>query len=339
MPRLRVGVLYDVWEDDEEDVAAAEKPRKKKPKEKEDRHEIYESLKRAGHSPFYQVLDGKTESLLALAKTEADLFFNLTESFAGDDTKDINIAAYLDLLGRPYTGAGPAGLYLAGDKTLAKKIFAFHGIHSPYFATVYRGRLEWAHDINFPVIVKPAGEDGSIGIEFGAVVESIKELMERIDYIHAQFDSPTLIEEYIEGREIYVGVIGNESAEALPIIELDLSRLPKDTPKIAGAEVKWEKESEAYQQTKPFFPEDLDEETIARLEETALAAYQALRLRDYGRIDIRLAKDGQIYVIEVNPNPWLHSTAELALAANKAGKDHTTLISEIVNLAFARYGT
>src|SRR6185503_513628 len=145
-----------------------------------------------------------------------------------------------------------------------KKIFAFHGIHTPYFATVYRGRLDHAHDIAFPVIVKPAREDGSIGIQFGAVCGSIKELMERIDYIHTEFDTPALIEEYIEGREFYIGVLGNDKPEALPVVELDLSKLPEGTPKIAGTEVKWEEDTEAYKKTQSILPKDLDEEMEGR---------------------------------------------------------------------------
>src|SRR4029077_10506564 len=137
------------------------KPRrksKKKKKEKHDREEIFEALGKLGDEPFYQVLDGKNQSLTALSRAEADLTFNLTESYAGDDTKDMNIAAYLDLLGRPYTGSGPRALCLAQDKTLAKKIFAFHGIRSPYFATSFRGKLDHADEISFPLIVKPTSE-------------------------------------------------------------------------------------------------------------------------------------------------------------------------------------
>jgi D-alanine-D-alanine ligase len=338
MPKLRVGVLYDAWSDGVEDAAEAKAGRRKARRRKADHEEVYEALKKTGHEPFYHVLDGTPATLHALADLKADLYFNLTESYAGDDTKEMNVAAYLDLLGRRYTGAGPQGLYLAQDKALAKKIFAFHGIHTPYFMTGYRGRLEWAHDIHFPVIVKPALEDGSIGIRFSAVVGSLKELMERIDQVHADFDGPVLIEEYIEGREIYVAVLGNQDPEALPIVELDLSQLPEGTPRIAGTEVKWEEGTEVYRTTQPFFPDDLDEATERRLRETACAAYQALKLRDYGRIDIRLDAQGTAHVIEVNPNPWLLSTAEFAKAARKSSRSHCELIAEIVQLAMARYG-
>jgi D-alanine-D-alanine ligase len=334
MAKLRIGVLYDYWWDDDEARVEGERPKKKSPDE--DIQAVYEALKKAGHSPVYVRLDGTRESLIELARSQTDLLFNLTESFAGDDRQDTNIAGYLELLGRRFTGTGSSGLYLAQDKNLAKKIFTFHGIHTPYFSTVYRGRTEHSHDIQFPVIVKPAREDGSIGIQFGAVCNSIKELMERIDYIHAEFDSPALIEEYIEGRELYVGVLGNDKPEALPVVELDLSKLPEGIPKIAGSEVKWEEETQAYKTTKPFFPDDLSEEILKKLHETAVQAFAALQLQDYGRIDFRLDAAGTVHVLEVNPNPYLSPTAEFAMAAKKSGRSYNDLIAEIASLAMAR---
>src|SRR5436309_1631853 len=336
MPKLRIGVIYDFWwDEDEERAGEGARPKRKAPDE--DVQEVYESLKKAGHNPIFLRLDGTVQSLIELAQTETDLIFNLVESFGGNDTLDSNVAAYLELLGRKFTGAGSHGLYLAQDKALAKKIFAFHGIHTPYFATVYRGRTEHAHDIQFPVIVKPAREDGSIGIHFGAVCGSIKELMERLDYIHAQFDSPALNEEYIEGRELYVGVLGNDKPEPLPVVELDLSKLPAGTPKIAGTEVKWEEDTRAYKATKPFFPDDLDDEVVKKAQDTALQTFSALQLHDYGRIDFRLAKDGTVHVLEVNPNPYLLPTAEFSMAAKKSGRSYISTIAEISDLAVTRY--
>jgi len=267
---------------------------------------------------------------------ECDLVFNLTESFAGDDTADFKIAGFLELIGKNYTGSGTHGLMMAQDKALAKKIFQFHGVHTPVFAKSYRGRLDFSHDLHFPVIVKPAREDGSIGIEFSAVVNSIRELMERIDWLHANFDSPVLIEEYVEGREMYVGVIGNDNPEALPVVELDLSKLPDGTPRIASAEVKWGKGTKAYRDTKSGIATDLPEDAVAALQQTAVAAYQALELRDYGRVDMRLQPNGRVAVIEVNPNPWLSSKAEFAMAARKSGRTYPQLVEEIVELAMAR---
>jgi D-alanine-D-alanine ligase len=341
--KLKIAVLYDLWEEDAAvEAEPAEPKRKKKPqtkikKEKEDREEIFEALVKLGHEPFYHVLDGNTSSLHAVAKCGADLIFNLTESYAGDDTKEMHVAAYLELIGLPYTGAGPHANFLAQDKSTAKKMFAFHGIKTPFFATAYRGAIDHAHDISFPVIVKPIAEDGSIGIDEGAVVNSIKELMERVEYIQNDFDSPALIEEYIEGREIYAAILGSyERAEALPLVELDLSRLPKDTPKIATYDVKFEKETEAHRLTKSGLVTDLDEAITTRLKDTALAAYRAVKLRDYGRIDMRLTPKGDVYVIEANPNPWLSSRQEFAMAAKASGRTYTKLIGEIVELAMLR---
>ncbi len=341
--KLKVAVLYDSWDEEaapepEEKPARGRKKPKKKRKEKHDREEIFEALEKLGHEPSYQVLDGHTQSLISLARCSADLIFNLTESYAGDDTKDMNVVAYLDLLGLPYTGTGPHGYFLAQDKAIAKKMFAFHGIRTPAFATAYRGKIDHSHDIQFPLIVKPMWEDGSIGIDADAVVSGVKELMQRVEYIQEEFDSPALIEEYIEGREIYAAILGSyERAQALPLVELDLSHLPKGPPRIASQEVKFDKDTEAYKLTKSAPAEDLGEETAAALAETALAAYRALKLRDYGRIDMRLSAKNEVYVIEANPNPWLASTQEFAMAAKKSGRTYTQLIGEIVDMAMARY--
>jgi D-alanine-D-alanine ligase len=343
---MKIAVLYDVWEEEGTVPEPPEpkpptrktKSRKKKKREKEDREEIFEALEKLGHEPFYQVLDGTPQCLNALAKCEAELIFNLTESFAGDDTKEMHVAAYLDLLGMRYTGAGPHASFLAQDKAIAKKMFGFHGIRTPYFATSYRGSIEHAHDISFPLIVKPLSEDGSIGINANAVVDSVKELMERVEYIQDEFDSPAIIEEYIEGREIYAAILGSyEYAQALPLVELDFSKLPKGTPKIASYDVKFEKDAEAYKLTKSNIAEDLDEETVERLTQTALAAHRAVKLRDYGRIDMRLSSKGEVYVLEANPNPWLSSKQEFVMAAKASGRSYPQLIGEIVDLAMARY--
>jgi D-alanine-D-alanine ligase len=338
--KLHVVVLYDRWDEPEENgTASSEKaPLTRTLDKKEVEDEVAETLVKLGHEATLHVLNGSTKGLHALARIECDLVFNLVESFAGNDTADHCIAAYLELIGKRITGAGSHGMLYAQDKGVAKKILEFHGIHTPVFARSFRGRLDFSHDLAFPVIVKPAREDGSIGIEFNAVVSSIRELMERIDWLHANFDSPVLIEEYVEGREMYVGVLGNDNPVALPVVELDMSKLPEGRPKIAGAEVKWGKGTRAYRDTKSVIAEDLSEETVALLQTTAIAVFQALELRDYARIDMRLRPDGRVAVIEANPNPWLTSKAEFAIAARKSGRNYTQLIEEIIELALARYG-
>jgi len=337
---VKIGILYENSEDVEEypgenldDTAT----RRKRRRPKLDREEVFSALTKLGHEPAYIELDGRDASLFALGKSKMDLIFNLAESYAGDDTKDLNIPAYMDLIGLKYTGSGPHGLLLAQDKALAKKIVGFHGLHTPFSAVSHRGKVDYVHDVKFPLIVKPVSEDGSIGINMLSVVGSVKELMERIHALHEELDVPILIEEYIEGREIYAAVLGNNPPEALPIVELDLSKLPADTPKIAGREVKFDRESEAYRLTKSALAKDLDETTVENLQEAAKTTYRALKLRDYGRIDMRLAKDGTIYVIEANPNPWLSSGAEFAMAARGSNRTYTEMIKSIVEVAMARY--
>jgi len=338
--RLNVVVLYDRWEEpDDAGAAAADRaPLTRALDKKEVEDEVAETLGKLGHQATLHVLDGSIKSLHAIARMECDLIFNLAESFAGNDTADYCIAAYLELIDKQFTGSGSHGMLYGQDKAVAKKILEFHGIQTPVFARSFRGRLDFSHDLEFPVIVKPAREDGSIGIEFSNVVRSIRELMERIDWLHANFDSPVLIEEYVEGREMYVGVLGNDNPIALPVVELDLSRLPEGRPRIAGAEVKWGKGTRAYRDTKSAIAEDLPEDTAALLQTTAVAVFQALELRDYARIDMRLRPDGRVAVIEANPNPWLASKAEFCMAARKSGRNYTQLIEEILDLALARYG-
>ena len=307
-----------------------------KGRRKTDVQEVAAVLKKAGHEVTGLAVDGTPECLRALAQAQADLVFNLVESFGDDDSREPHVAGYYDLLGLRYTGSGLRGLTLAMDKALAKKVVSFHGVATPRWAVVWRGRLDSAHDIDFPVIVKPAREDGSIGIGFDALAGSIRELMERIDQLHAEFDHPVLIEQYIEGREIYMGVLGNQPAEALPPVELDLSHLPKGTPRIAGSEVKWAEGTRAYRGSKVRVPK-LPDEVLEAMRHAAVTAFHALGLRDYARVDFRLARDGKVYLIEANPNPYLASGAEFIKGARASGRTYGQTILEIVELARARY--
>src|SRR5262245_46048092 len=268
MSRLKIIVLYDrvLVEDDDDQGSSDKSPVVRTLDKKEVEEEVAEALTKLGHEPVLYEVDGTLKSLLGLSRVDCDVVFTLCESFNGDDTADFKLPAYQELIEQKYTGSGTHRLMLAQDKAIAKKIFAFHGIHTPTFAKSFRGRLDFSHDLQFPVIVKPAREDGSIGIEFSAVVNSIRELMERMDWLHANFDSPVLIEEYIDGREMYVGVLGNDKPEALPVVELDLSKLPDGTPRIAAAEGKWGKGTKAYRDTKSAIASDLNEETVANLQ-------------------------------------------------------------------------
>ncbi len=337
---MKIGILYETSDEFEEYPGANLEDtavRKKRKRPKLDREEVFAALTKLEHEPSYVELDGRDPSLFALAKSKVDLIFNLAESYGGDDTKDLHIPAFMDLIGLRYTGSGPHGLLLAQDKALAKKIIGFHGIQTPFSAVSHSGRVDYAHDVKFPLILKPVSEDGSIGIDVDSVVNSVKDLMERIHLLQEKFNVPILIEEYIEGREIYAAILGNDPPEALPLVELDLSKLPADTPRIAGRDVKFERDSEAYRLTKSAVAKDLDQEMIGKLQEAAKTTYRALKLRDYGRIDMRLRKDGAIYVIEANPNPWLSSQAEFAMAARGSERTYTEMIKAIVEVAMARY--
>ncbi|HYC59543.1 MAG TPA: ATP-grasp domain-containing protein [Thermoanaerobaculia bacterium] len=337
---MKVTILYNTFEGYEEypgaDIEAAAENGKKKRKKKTDIEAISEALNSLGHEPSTLAIDGRPQTLTAVSRSSADLYFNLVESYAGDDTMEMHFAAFLDLVGKKYTGAGPHGSCLAMDKTVAKKLIRYHDLDTPYSVVMNKGRVEHAQDIRFPVIVKPASEDASKGINAASVVDSLKDLFERIAYVESEFDTPALIEEYIEGREIYAAILGNEKPEALPLVELDLSKLPDGMPRIAGYEVKFDVTTEAYKKTKSAPAKDLDEDLVARIHETALTAYRVLKLRDYGRVDLRVTDAGKIYVIEANPNPWLDPAAEFAMAAKESGRSYKELIGEIIELAMRR---
>ena len=338
MSKLKIVVLYDrvLVEDDEQTGSVEKGPVVRTLDKKEVEDEVTEALSKLGHDAVLHELDGTPKSLLALARLDCDLIFNLDRvvcrrrhcgfqdrGIPGSHRQAVHRLRHTRL----DAGAGQGDC----EEDLRIPRHSHAGIRQ-----VFWGRLDFSHDLHFPVIVKPAREDGSIGIEFSAVVNSIRELMERMDWLHAHFDSPVLIEEYIDGREMYVGVLGNDKPEALPVVELDLSKLPDGTPRIAAAEVKWGKGTSAYRDTKSIIPTDLPEDLVLSLQQTAIAAYQTLELRDYGRVDMRLQADGKVYVIEVNPNPWLSPRAELAMAARKSGRTYPQLVAEIVALAMAR---
>jgi len=334
---MKVVILYNTFEGYEEYPGAnIEKTLKNKKKKKTDIEAIGDALRELGHEPSTLAIDGRPQTLTRVRDDDAELFFNLVESYAGDDTMEMHFAAYLDLIGKRYTGAGPQGSFLAMDKSVAKMIIRHHGLYTPYSAVVNKGRVEYAQDIGFPVIVKPASEDASKGIDATSVVNSVKDLLEKIAYVHEEFDSAVLLEEYIEGREIYAAVLGNDKPEALPLVELDLSKLPEGMPHIAGYEVKFDVTTEAYKNTKSAPARDLAEELVTSIQQTAVTAFRALKLRDYGRIDLRLGENGRVYVLEANPNPWLDPAAEFTMAAKESGRSYTQMIGEIVDAAMRR---
>jgi D-alanine-D-alanine ligase len=288
------------------------------------------------------VVNDKIEPVIeALKKLEPDIVFNMAEAFAGRSALESNVAALLNLLGHRYTGSSPAGLILAGDKTLTKKVLTFHGILTARFATVFRGAVDWAGDINFPLILKPPQEDASLGITQKSIVNDVQELLKTMSSLQTEYQSPVLAEEFIDGREFYVGVLGNSDAQALPVMELDFSGYPDGMPKIASWEAKWGDEGDEkgaeFEGTKSVFPTDLSDELTERMQKVAVDAFHALRLRDYARVDLRVNAKEEIYVIEVNPNCYLEKNAEFASAAGKSGLEYPALIDRIIELANARY--
>jgi D-alanine-D-alanine ligase len=299
------------------------------------------SSRRSWTTELLAVSDTVAPLVSALLDTAPDLVFNLAESFGGKSALESNVAALLNLLGLRYTGSSPAGLLLAGDKSLTKKVLSFHGIKTPEFATVFRGALDWAGNIEFPVIVKPPQEDASLGITSSSVVHDLRELFTRIDALQSEFQQPVLVEQFVEGREFYVGVLGNANARALPIMELDFSGFPAGVPRIASWEAKWGDDGagsgEQFAGTRSIFPSDVPPALAERMQQAALEAFHALRLRDYARIDLRVTSDEQIFVIEVNPNCYLERESEFSRAAAEGGLAYDALIARILELATARY--
>lgn len=298
--------------------------------------QVAEALRAHGHEPSVVGVHADLGPLMALAGDGPDLVFNLLETFAGNDSADVAVAGFLDLAGLSYTGSGPGELFLGQDKGLAKKLLAFDEIACPNFAVFSRDAgLETGGNLRLPLFVKPLRADASIGIGADSLVRDAAALMKRVAAIHEEVGDDALAEEYIEGREFYVGVLGNREPAALPPIEMDFSGLPEGVPRVLDARAKWQEGTPEYQGTKSVLAE-LPSELDARLRKTAVEAYRALRLRDYGRVDLRLAETGEIYVLEVNANCYLEKGSEFATAAAAHGLEYPALIQRIVDLAVER---
>jgi D-alanine-D-alanine ligase len=308
--------------------------------------QVEEALRTLGHVPSRVSVAADVDAVIAaLRASDPGLVFNLAESFDGKSALESNVAALLNLIGLRYTGSSPAALLMAGDKSLTKQVLSFHQIPTPEFATLYRGALDHAGDLRFPLIVKPPQEDASLGITSRSVVRDVRELLGTMDSLQREFQSPVLVEEFVEGREFYIGVLGNVSPVALPVMELDFSAFPPGRPKVASWEAKWgeggsggmDELGAEFAGTKSVFPTDLPAELGERMKKVAIDAFNALRLRDYGRVDLRVTPAEEIYVIEVNPNCYLEQTGEFARAAAESGIAHDVLVARIVELAQGRY--
>jgi len=271
-----------------------------------------------------------------LARRKPDLVFHLVEEFGDNPAGNIAVCGLLDLLGLRYTGCGAGEFYLGQDKALAKKLLAFENVLFPNFAVFGRDRaMETGGNLRMPLFVKPVSMDASIGIGKRSLVRDSRELMKQVAAIHAECDDDALAEEYIDGREFYVAIVGNGEPVALPPIEVDFSGLPDGAPRVYDRKAKWEPGTPEHGGVKAVIPE-LPDDLRARLQKVSLDAYRALRVRDYGRVDLRVADTGDIYVLEVNASCYLEKNDEFAMAARAAGIEYPELVSRIVEAAVAR---
>lgn len=300
--------------------------------------QVRDALEAGGHDATVLAEHGDLDRLAkSLRRRNPDLIFNLMETFGDDELGAVGLAGLLELLGFPYTGGGPGELYLGEDKVLAKKLLAYERILYPDFAVFPKDAdFETGGNLRPPFFVKPLRMDGSYGIDAAkGLVNSVPEMMERVVAIHKRVGDAALAEEYIEGRELYVGVLGNRIPRAFPPVEMDFSGLPEGELRVLDAKAKWDTRSKRYKGTQSVLAE-LTPELRARVERVAVDAYRALRVRDYGRIDLRLTETGDIYVIEVNASCYLEKSSEFSMAAAAADIEYSDLISKIVDCAMER---
>ena len=262
--------------------------------------------------------------------------FNLLEEFHGVGVYDQHVTSYLELMRQPYTGCNPRGLMLAHDKALTKKILSYHRIHVPRFVVFPRGRkVQLPPRVQFPLFVKSLTEEGSYGISQASIVNSEEKLIERIGYLHEQLETSAIAEEYIEGRELYVGVLGNRRLQTLPTLELVFENLPEGAHRIATSKVKWDWKYQEKRGIDIVRPKDLERDVERKIERLCKRIYRALNLSGYGRIDLRLRDSGEIYVLEANPNADVSDGEELSEAAELAGIKYPELLQKIINLGLS----
>jgi D-alanine-D-alanine ligase len=297
-------------------------------------YDVVATLRKAGHEvrPL-GVLDSLTELRTAVMDWKPDVVYNLLEEFNGIVTYDQHVVAFLELMRQPYTGCNPRGLLLARDKVLCKQLLAFHRIPTAQFAVFRQGkRLVIPRKLAFPLFVKSATEDASLGIAQASVVRDERELRERVQFMHEQIGTDALVEEYIEGRELYVGVLGNERLQRLPVWEMQFGSLPESLPAIATRKVKWDRAYQEKYGIKTGAAPDLPPALLARVDRLARRIYRALHLSGYARIDFRLRPDGTLFVLEANPNPAIARLDDFAASAKSAGVSYERLLERILRL-------
>ena len=326
MKKLRVMMLVHYTLVPPDDLKAKDDPRLEKYRTEFD---VKNALLALGHE--LQVI-GVYDDLSPIRKTVEEwkphIVFNLLEDFAGISALDYSVVSYLELLRVPYTGCAPRGLLLGRDKALSKKLLSYHHINVPQFMVFPLGSKikKVGKKLEFPVIVKSLMEEGSIGIARASVVENEAELIERVAVFHERTHSDAIAEEYIEGRELYVTVLGNHKLEILPIRE----------PRVATYRVKWNEDYRKRWGIEYQFARNLGnglEEKIVRL---CKRIYRTLDMNGYARIDLRLTAQNEMYVLEANPNPGIARDEDCALSAIKAGMSYEDFIQRLVNLGLSR---
>ncbi len=280
------------------------------------------------HLAIFDNLDLLRQKLETFAP---DVIFNLADQFKNNRGFDQNIASLLEMQGVPFTGCGATGLVLCKHKGTSKKILGYHHIHVPNFVVIPRGqRIARLKRPKFPLLVKPVKEEASYGISQASFVTSDEQFRERVAFIHEKHDADVIAEEYIEGREFYVSVMGNLKLTVFPMRELVFGEVPPNEPKIATYKAKWDEEYRKRWGLQNQFPEGLDPALVAQIEETCKRIYRLLTIEGYARIDLRLTAVNEIYFIEANPNPILAADEDFALSAGKAGLTYPHLIDRII---------
>ncbi|MGE0659681.1 MAG: ATP-grasp domain-containing protein [Reyranellaceae bacterium] len=273
----------------------------------------------------------------AIEEFKPHVVFNLLEQFHGETAYDQNVASYLELLRIPYTGCNPRGLMLARGKDLSKKLLTYHRIPVPAFAVFPMHRkIKRPSRLNFPLIVKSLSEDASVGISQASVVDSDEKLVERVAFIHERIGTHAIAEQYIDGRELYVGVLGNDRLRVLPIWELEFGKMAQGASRIATLKVKHDTE---YQERRGILQgpaEGLSPELRARIVRSVKRICRTLEIDGYARIDFRLSTDGVPYFLEANPNPEIARSQEFAEAAQHDGLDYPDLLERLLQLGISR---
>lgn len=272
-----------------------------------------------------------------LRSEKPDLIFNIVECLENESLQEMNVAGLYELLKIPYTGAGPLALGIALHKPRVKELLRARGIRTPEFQVFHiTDKINLKEGMDFPLIVKPAHEDGSVGISDASIVNSVAELRKRVQHIHHEFDQPALVEQFIQGRELNVAILGHKHPQVLPVSEIDFSGLLPGMHHIVSYEAKWLNGTPAYEGTRGVCPTKLPAGKDAELKRVALECFHLIGCRDYARIDFRLTPSGDAYVLEVNPNPDISDDAGFARSARAAGYSFPDIIAKIIESALER---